>query len=70
MIVFALDFLYFKLQTEIIENKLKVVRLGTEEYSRAEGLRNLFMDFLEHQRQLHQRLDAEVKKGSCTLHAF
>lgn len=59
-----------KSQTEIIENKLKVVRLGTKEYSRAEGIRNLFMDFLEHQRQLHERLDAEVKKGSCTFHPF
>lgn len=39
--------------------ELKVVRLGTNEYSTAKHLKELFMEFLSHQRRLHQRLAME-----------
>lgn len=66
---FPLTSYIYNFQAGITENKLKVVPLGTEEYSRAEELRDVFMDFLQHQRELHIRLDAEMKKRSCASDA-
>ncbi|KAL8144813.1 hypothetical protein AgCh_003142 [Apium graveolens] len=54
-----------KTQTGIVEDKLKLVRVGTEEYRRAAKLKNLFKDFIDHQRQLHERLTLEHKKNLC-----
>ncbi|XP_034908191.1 uncharacterized protein [Populus alba] len=41
---------------------LKVVYPGSEEYATAKQLRDLFMEFTEHQRRLHKRLAMEERK--------
>lgn len=41
---------------------LKVVYPGSEEYATAKQLRDLFMEFTEHQRRLHKRLAIEERK--------
>ncbi|KAG6785168.1 hypothetical protein POTOM_010894 [Populus tomentosa] len=41
---------------------LKVVCPGSEEYATAKQLRDLFMEFTEHQRRLHRRLAMEERK--------
>lgn len=58
-----------KSQSGIVEDKLKLVRVGTEEYRRATRLKNLFKDFIDHQRQLHERLTLEHNKNSCPSRA-
>lgn len=58
-----------KSQSGIVEDKLKLVRVGTEEYRRAARLKNLFKDFIDHQRQLHERLTLEHNKNSCPSRA-
>uniref|UniRef100_A0A7C8ZJ60 SAWADEE domain-containing protein n=1 Tax=Opuntia streptacantha TaxID=393608 RepID=A0A7C8ZJ60_OPUST len=40
-------------------NQLKIVKLGSEEYSKAEKLRELFLEFAKHQEQLFKRLALE-----------
>ncbi|KAF2292462.1 hypothetical protein GH714_023082 [Hevea brasiliensis] len=45
-----------------ISNDLKVVYSGSEEYRIAKQLRDLFMEFSEHQQQLHKRLALEEQK--------
>ncbi|XP_021656817.2 uncharacterized protein LOC110647344 isoform X2 [Hevea brasiliensis] len=45
-----------------ITNDLKVVYPGSEEYRTAKRLRDLFMEFSEHQQQLHKRLALEEQK--------
>ncbi|WOH03105.1 hypothetical protein DCAR_0522497 [Daucus carota subsp. sativus] len=50
-------------QGGIVEDKLKVVRAGTEEFRKAARLKNLFKDFTDHQRQLHERLTLEHNKN-------
>ncbi|XP_057985150.1 uncharacterized protein LOC131169806 [Hevea brasiliensis] len=45
-----------------ISNDLKVVYYGSEEYRIAKQLRDLFMEFSEHQQRLHKRLALEEQK--------
>uniref|UniRef100_A0A5B7AJB6 SAWADEE domain-containing protein n=1 Tax=Davidia involucrata TaxID=16924 RepID=A0A5B7AJB6_DAVIN len=52
----------YKFQNRNIDGELKVVYLGTEEYRTAKRLRDLFMDFVDHQQRLHKRLAMEEKK--------
>ncbi|XP_028758680.1 uncharacterized protein LOC114717638 [Neltuma alba] len=40
---------------------LKIVRVGTREFKMASDLRDIFMEFSAHQRQLHQRLAFEER---------
>lgn len=42
--------------------ELKVIYSGTEEYRMAKCLQNLYTDFANHQRRLHQKLDLEEKR--------
>lgn len=45
--------------------ELKVVKVGTNEYLTAKHMKELFMEFLNHQRRLHQRLAMEEGKIYC-----
>ncbi|XP_038888478.1 uncharacterized protein LOC120078315 isoform X2 [Benincasa hispida] len=45
--------------------ELKVVKVGTDEYLTAKHMKELFMEFLSHQRRLHQRLAMEESKIYC-----
>ncbi|CAK9316119.1 unnamed protein product [Citrullus colocynthis] len=45
--------------------ELKVVKVGTNEYLTAKHMKELFMEFLGHQRRLHQRLAMEEGKIYC-----
>uniref|UniRef100_A0A0A0LGL0 SAWADEE domain-containing protein n=1 Tax=Cucumis sativus TaxID=3659 RepID=A0A0A0LGL0_CUCSA len=45
--------------------ELKVVKVGTNEYLNAKHMKELFMEFLSHQRGLHQRLAMEESKIYC-----
>ncbi|CAK7349145.1 unnamed protein product [Dovyalis caffra] len=51
-----------KLKHKSIGDVLKVVCSGSEEYATAKQLRNLFMEFTEHQQLLHKRLAMEERK--------
>ncbi|XP_076884280.1 uncharacterized protein LOC143533343 isoform X2 [Bidens hawaiensis] len=44
------------------QNELKIVRLGTEEYKKAKELKDLYMEFHNHQKGLLQRLAMEENK--------
>lgn len=67
--LFDVDLFFENFQSGIIEDKLKLVRVGTEEYRRAARLKNLFKDFIDHQRQLHERLTLEHNKNLCPSRA-
>ncbi|KAA3458503.1 Rubisco methyltransferase family protein [Gossypium australe] len=45
-------------------NELKVVCCGTKEYNKAKELRDLFLQFIEHQRGLHKKLRMEERNIS------
>lgn len=44
-----------------IDDKLKVEHRGGKKYNRAKRLREVFMDFVEHQQGLHKSLALEEK---------
>lgn len=48
-------------------DELKVVYSGTKEYKTAKQLRDLFIDFADHQKRLHQRLAFEERKISSLM---
>lgn len=50
-----------KIKSRSIDDELKVERRGGKEYNRAKHLREVFMDFVEHQRGLHKSLALEEK---------
>ena len=45
-----------------IDGKVKVVLEGTKEYENGKRLRDLFLEFCEHQQCLHKRLALEEQK--------
>ncbi|XVE72573.1 hypothetical protein DITRI_Ditri11bG0049200 [Diplodiscus trichospermus] len=45
-------------------NELKVVCAGTEEYKKAKELRDLFLDFIDHQQRLYKKLRIEERRIS------
>ncbi|KAA8524882.1 hypothetical protein F0562_011305 [Nyssa sinensis] len=55
----------YKFQNKNIDGELKVVHLGTEEYRTAKRLRDLFMDFLDHQQRLHK---SSLQLFFCSAH--
>lgn len=65
-----LDFIHYvhNLQNKLqhrsngIINNLKVVCSGSEEYKTAKRLRDLFVEFAEHQKRLHNRLAMEERE--------
>ena len=56
------DLFAIQYQNKNIGGKLKVVRLGTEEYERAKKSKDLYMEFRNHVNGLVKRLDMEEKK--------
>lgn len=50
-----------KLKRRSIDDELKVEQRGSKEYNRAKRLRELFMEFVEHQQGLHKSLALEEK---------
>ncbi|KAF7140481.1 hypothetical protein RHSIM_Rhsim06G0177900 [Rhododendron simsii] len=50
-----------KIKSRSIDDELKVERRGGKEYNRAKRLREVFMDFVEHQQGLHKSLALEEK---------
>ncbi|XP_059661272.1 uncharacterized protein LOC132307502 [Cornus florida] len=51
-----------KIQNKVIDDELKIVNSGTEEYRTAKRLKNLHKDFVDHQKRLHWRLASEERK--------
>jgi hypothetical protein len=49
-------------QGSIGRNELKVVHFGSEEYERARLLKDLFVEFFNHQKGLQKRLALDVGK--------
>ncbi|KDP29952.1 hypothetical protein JCGZ_18521 [Jatropha curcas] len=45
-----------------ISNDLKLIQSGSEEFKTAKRMRDLFMEFSEHQQRLHKRLALEERK--------
>ncbi|XP_059624888.1 uncharacterized protein LOC132268143 [Cornus florida] len=51
-----------KIQNKIIDDELKIVHSGTEEYRTATCLRDLYKEFVDHQKRLHWRLTLEERE--------
>jgi hypothetical protein len=57
-----------KFKNRSIDDELKVVLRGGREYNTAKRMRDLFMEFVEHQQRLHKRLALEEKMILQRLH--
>ncbi|CAK9167194.1 unnamed protein product [Ilex paraguariensis] len=52
----------YEIQNTNIENELRVVHSGTGEFRTAKRLRDLFVEFVDHQHRLHKRLALEERE--------
>ncbi|CAI9294906.1 unnamed protein product [Lactuca saligna] len=58
-----LQSLQLKCKNQNTESKLIIVRLGTDEYTRAKQLKEIYMEFRDHVNILVEKLDMEEKKN-------